>query len=123
MPIDQQAVLESALPAIAFLVSYIIQQMHWSQAANMTVAGSTVILAAIASLFVEHKFTGNVLGDFLLVASVAAALQGGALAPLAQWLKANVPVKSTPPRTPLVSRASSLPQGQNWTASRDNTKK
>lgn len=114
MPVDPQIVLESALPAIAFLVSYLIQQAHWSARTNTSVAGSTVVLAAIASVFVQHKLSGNVLGDFLLIASVAGGLQSNALAPLAQWLRDNVPVKSTPP-TPPIARTSIL-QGQTWTA-------
>lgn len=119
MSIDPQIVLESALPAIAFLVSYLIQQAHWSDRANTSVAGATVILAAVASVFVQHKLTSNVLGDFLLVASVAAGLQANALAPLAQWLRDNVPTKSTPPTqppTPTIARASLLQTGQTWTA-------
>lgn len=87
MPTDQQAILEAGLPFIALIVSYIIQQNHFSKIINTTIAGITVLLSAVASLLIQHKFTGNVLADFLLVASVAAALQIGALAPLTQWLK------------------------------------
>lgn len=95
MPTDPQTILETALPFVAYLVSYIIQQAHWSPKTNATVAGVTVILAAIGSLFVQHKITGNILADFLAVATLAAGLQTEALKPLSQWLRGNA-VSSKP---------------------------
>jgi hypothetical protein len=90
MPTDPQNILETALPFVAYLVSYIIQQAHWLPKTNATVAGVTVILAAVGSLFVQHKITGNILADFLAVAAFAAGLQTEALKPLSQWLRGNV---------------------------------
>ena len=101
MPTDPQTIVETALPFIAYLVSYVIQQAHWQPKTNATVAGVTVILAAVGSLFVQHKITGNILADFLAVAAFAAGLQTEALKPLSQWLRGNV-VNSAPesPNTP-----------------------
>ncbi len=86
MPIDQQVILETGLPFVAYLVSYIIQQAHWPKRVNSTIASATILLSAGGTLFVEHKFTGNIYGDFLAIAAIAAGLQSGALLPLSQWL-------------------------------------
>jgi hypothetical protein len=53
----------------------------------MCIASTTVILSAVGEAFVQHKVTGNPFSDFLLIASLAAALQIGAFAPIANWLK------------------------------------
>jgi len=83
---DQQA-FEAALPVIAYTVSYLLQQVHWKPAMNTIIAGVTILLASCCTLFLQHRLTPDIYADFLLVASVSAGLQTGALALLSQWLK------------------------------------
>jgi len=85
---DQQA-FEAALPVIAYIISYLLQQEHWSRWINTTIAGSTVLLAGFCTVLLSHRLTPDILADVLLVASVSAGLQSGALAPLSQWLKSR----------------------------------
>ena len=91
-----QQMLEIGLPCIAALISYGIQQAHWSARVNTTIAGVSVLLAALASAFLQGQLTGNVYADALLVLSTAIALQSKAFAPLQQYLLANFTVKSQP---------------------------
>jgi uncharacterized membrane protein HdeD (DUF308 family) len=85
--ITDQQVLEALLPGIAYVVSYLLQQEHWKSWINTTIAGSTVLLAGFCTILLTHRLTSDILADVLLVASVSAGLQSGALAPLSQWLK------------------------------------
>jgi hypothetical protein len=103
---DLQTVLDLFFPFLAALLSYLFQRTNWSKQANTIIASLTVIGAAIATLLVQHKITGNILGDLLLIASIAAALQSGAFAPIANWL---LSIGSKPPETrhmPAMQRAS-----------------
>jgi len=97
IPTDQQ-VFEAALPVIAYIVSYLLQQERWQSWINTTIAGSTVLLAGFCTVLLTHRLTPDILADVLLVASVSAGLQTGALAPLSQWLK------SLDVRSPLLPR-------------------
>jgi hypothetical protein len=102
---DVQAFLKLALPLLAMLVSYIIQQAHWSDRANTWVAGITTLGAAGGSLFLQGQLTSNIYEDFLLIATLAAALQGEAFAPLQRWLRSNV--ISTSPKDQSIPRRAS----------------
>jgi hypothetical protein len=95
-PTDLQSLLDLGFPFIAMFLSYLIQMEHWPRKVNMLIAGLSVIAAAVATLLVQHKATGNLFGDFLLVAGIAAGLQSGSFAPLTQWLKS---IGSQPPPT------------------------
>jgi hypothetical protein len=90
MNIDSQNILETALPLIAYLVSYVIQQGRWTAKTNTAIAGVTIVLAACGTLFIQHKFTGNVLADFLAIAAISGGLQTESLAPLSKWIRGNV---------------------------------
>jgi hypothetical protein len=87
MVITDQQVFEMALPFLAYAISYLLQQHHWKPSINTIIAGVTILLASVCTLFLQHRLTPDVYADFLLVASVSAGLQSGALAPLSQWLK------------------------------------
>lgn len=103
---DLQNVLDLFFPFLAAFLSYLFQRTNWSKQTNTIIASLTVIGAAVATLLVQRKITGNILGDLLLIASIAAALQSGAFAPIANWLKA---IGSKPPATvsvPVPPRAS-----------------
>jgi hypothetical protein len=105
-PTDLQSLLDLGLPFIAAFLSYLFQMDHLSKNVNMCIAGATVILSAVAEAFVQHKVTGNPFSDFLLIASIAAALQIGSFAPITNWLKG---IGSKTPATmpmPVVQRAS-----------------
>jgi hypothetical protein len=105
---DINEALKLALPLMAMLVSYGIQKAHFSDKANTTVAGVTVLLATAGSLFLQGKLTGNVYGDIMLVASSSVALQAEAFAPLQQYLRTNFLSRPSQP-------ASSVrPTAQSW---------
>ena len=92
-----QQVVTLALPLIAAIISYGLQQAKWSNKANTIVAGLSVIAAALVSLFVDGKLTGNVYADAALVVTAAVALQSGSFLPLQRYLIANFPVASKQP--------------------------
>jgi hypothetical protein len=107
--LDPQQIATILLPFVASIVSYIIQQYHWKDATNATTAGVTIIAAAIVTVILQGKLTGNVYSDALLVVATAAALQSEALAPLQQYLKSipsSSPAQSeeftVPPPTPII---------------------
>lgn len=91
-----QQIVTLALPLIAAIISYSLQQAKWSDKANTIVAGLSVIAAAVLSLFVDGKLTGNVYADAALVVTAAVALQSGSFLPLQRYLIANFPANSKP---------------------------
>lgn len=90
-PITLQQLITFALPLLAMLVSYGLQQAHYPAAINTAIAAGTVIAAAVADVFIQGKLTGNLYADLLLIAGAATALQAEALAPLQQYLRENFP--------------------------------
>lgn len=91
-----QQIVTLALPLVAAIISYALQQAKWSNKANTTVAGLSVIAAAVVSLFVDGKLTGNVYADAALVLTAAVALQSSSFFPLQRYLVANFPANSKP---------------------------
>lgn len=89
-----QQILTLALPFIAAIVSYGLQQAHWDTRVNTSIAGASVLLAAFASLLLQGKLSGNVFVDTMAVLAVAVALQAGPFLPLQKYLVANFPVAS-----------------------------
>src|SRR5438445_13038702 len=86
---DINEALKLALPLLAMIVSYGIQKAHFSNQANTTIAGVTVLLATGGSLLLQGKFTGNLYSDAMLIASASVALQAEAFSPLQQYLRNN----------------------------------
>lgn len=89
-----QQTLTLALPFIAAIVSYGLQQAHWDTRINTSIAGASVLLAAFVSLLLQGNLSGNVFVDTMAVVAVAVALQAGPFLPLQKYLVANFPVSS-----------------------------
>lgn len=92
--------LTVALPFLAFLVSYAIQRNAWPSRVNMLVASGTIILASVATVFIDQKLTGNLYGDMMAVLATATALQMETFRDLQKFLRNNFPVNSVPEAEP-----------------------
>lgn len=100
---ETSQMLEVGITFLALVLSYALQQAHKSAAFNATIAGIAVIVAGVASVFVQGRLTGDVVGDVLLVIAAASALQAKSLAPLMQFLIERFPVSSKPDDQPTVT--------------------
>lgn len=89
-----QEIFDTALPFLATLISYGLQQMHYSDRTNTIIASVTILLAGGASVWIGGQITPDILKDAALIMAAATALQANALAPLMDWLKGNFPLKS-----------------------------
>jgi hypothetical protein len=87
-------VITVALPFVAALVSYALQQAHFDTRINTAIAGVSILLAAFVSLLLQGKLSGNVSIDTMAVIAVAVSLQAGPLLPLQRFLVNNFPVAS-----------------------------
>ncbi len=94
--ITLQQIVTFFLPFAAALISYGIQQARWPARTNTLIAGGSIILATVASLFVQGKLTGDIYSDALLVMTASTALQAEALQPLQQYLRQSFPVQPQP---------------------------
>lgn len=104
-----QEIFDTALPFLATLISYGLQQAHYSDRVNTIIASITILLAGGASVWISGQITPDILKDAALIMAAATALQANALAPLMSWLKGNFPVKSKRNEyetQPIVRRAS-----------------
>ncbi len=95
-----QQIITMILPLLAYLISYGLQQMHWSPTVNGVIAGFSILLAAAVSAVVQGKLTGNVASDMAYVLAASTALQAEAFAPLSKYLRGNFPVPPTSPFVP-----------------------
>src|SRR6267142_2976209 len=77
------------LPVLAFLVSYALQQAHFTPNTNSIISIATILLAAIASSLFQGKLTGNTLTDVGAVLVAATTLQVETFAPLQEYLRTN----------------------------------
>ena len=112
----------------ALLLPGVLKSDHLSDWLNGVIAAAIVALFAGASVWAGGQFTGNVAADWALFAAAYAALLGGPLKPLDQWLQSaltlpwikpapananpvRVPVAITlpPDATPVPPRASAPP--------------
>jgi hypothetical protein len=84
-----QQLLDAGLPFLAALISYGLQQQHYSGTANTLIASVTILLAGGASVWVSGAITPDIMKDAGLIMAAATALQASALAPLQNYLKAN----------------------------------
>jgi hypothetical protein len=94
---NAQQILTLILPLLAYLLSYGLQQMHWSSTINGAIAGCSILVAAVASALLQGKLTGNFYSDLAYVLAASTALQAEAFAPLSQYLRGNFPI---PPADP-----------------------
>lgn len=86
--------LEVGIAFLALVLSYALQKAHKSAAFNAAIAGVAVLIAGAATVFVQGKLTGDVVGDVVLIVAAASALQAKSLAPLMQFLIEKFPVSS-----------------------------
>lgn len=84
-----QQLLDAGLPFFAALISYGLQQAHWSDKTNTTIASVTILAAGGASVWISGQITPDILKDAGLIMAAATALQANALAPLQDYLKNN----------------------------------
>ncbi len=120
---DPQQIITILLPLIAALASYIIQRGHYSSTVNTVIAGCSVLLAALASLFLQGQLTGHVQSDAVLVFTTAMALQAESFAPLQKYLRVNfnLPGVGTPPTPTITTIPSVKPTVADWSASTGGT--
>lgn len=90
---DTASLFKLALPLIAFIVSYALQQDNFSKPMNAAIAATTIVLVSLVEVFVQGKLTGNPSVDLALITTAAIALQAEAFAPLQQYLRSNFPTK------------------------------
>lgn len=85
-----QQIFDTALPLLAALISYALQQMHYSDKANTLIASLTILASGGASVWINGGITPDILKDAALIMAAATALQAGSLLPLQNYLKANL---------------------------------
>jgi hypothetical protein len=85
-----QQIFDTALPLLAALISYGLQQAHYSDKANTLIASVTILAAGGASVWISGQITPDILKDAGLIMAAATALQAKALAPLQDYLKNNL---------------------------------
>lgn len=85
-----QQIFDTALPLLAALISYALQQMHYSDKTNTLIASFTILAAGGASVWFSGGITPDVLKDAGLIMAAATALQAGSLLPLQNYLKSNL---------------------------------
>lgn len=114
---DAQQIITMLLPLIAAGASYIIQRGHYTPTVNTVIAGCSVLLAALASLFLQGQLTGHVQSDAVLVFTTAVALQAESFAPLQKYLRVNFNLPGSPPPASITTIPSVKPTVADWTAS------
>lgn len=85
-----QQIFDAGLPFLATIISYALQQMHYSDKANTLIASGSILAAGGASVWINGGITPDILKDAALIMAAATALQSSALAPLQDYLKNNL---------------------------------
>jgi hypothetical protein len=86
---DINEIFKLALPLLSAVLSYMFQQLHYSNKTNTIIAGSFVLLSSACSAIIQGQITGNVYADVLIIASTSVALQAESFTPLQQYLRGN----------------------------------
>ena len=84
-----QQIFDAGLPFLAAIISYALQQMHYSDKANTLIASSSILAAGGASVWINGGITPDILKDAALIMAAATALQASSLLPLQNYLKSN----------------------------------
>lgn len=84
-----QQIFDTALPLLAALISYGLQQAHYSDKTNTFIASLTILASGGASVWIGGGITPDILKDAALIMAATTALQAGSLLPLQDYLKSN----------------------------------
>jgi hypothetical protein len=112
-PITLQQIITLALPVVAMIVSYALQQAHFSDRTNTTIASVTVFLAAAATAFINGNLSGNLYLDIVAITTASIALQNSSFQPLQKYLQTHVLAKSNQRTVP--------PTVQDWRKDLEST--
>lgn len=96
-----QLVYTLALPLIASLVSYALQQCHFSDKVNTIIASLTIIVAAFIRLLLDGQINEDAIHDITIVMAATTALQAETFIPLQRYLRGSFlsPDKNNNPPT------------------------